>query len=776
MNLSAIARFPRLRFKRLARISRLIATGAAAFGLIALRWDDVVKNRHADMLVFAGVVLLAIFYEAYLIGAPYFESRLEQRTEDELRSQNEVLYFPVTPLYRYRSTIRMLFLWVVLFTCCALTLRLLQGPDGSVKDLELIAVIAAIMLYFFGITFFARIQHIALKSFIFGHYWQIWAFLSLVIGILLGVGLITAGESNLFVILGASMTGASISWIVYVDNRLGVNDRVWSEVVQSLSMNLMKVGTIRGNRNYVVDLIGKRLRYERVFLLEPTPDRRELRVTAEFGDYPPVKNGFVPSTKGITGHAFISGKTCAWNDVNECPYYYKLVSQIEDTTRAEIAIPIQYRGEIYGVLDVQSRHTMVYAPADIKSLETIATILGMSIAIDNADTLLGEANNLWNQLSQDGPVESEAFHLIADFGRNKLGADVVIYYPLSPTGHPFKPPSVIGELFEPDRMNDSVSSLSSPLVRLIDEWIPQFEPNLNPESIFFHRDPLPQPSFTEREKIQSVCFIPIGTRKEKLGIVFLNYRRPHEFDSIYRLTVMAFAQALATLASKARYRQIVFDGFGRPDLGIHNIQAKYGLKEGVLWEGKRVFATTCRTLFQVKNEVQDCGMFNLLRNVDHFLTEVRAQTTVEFDIWNRTLREAFQDFTRRMKEQPTNRHLWFITDLDSRIERESIWTKLALYRVLTEAVNNAIFHGHAREIEILVQRRERSIYLKVVNDGLPLPPQARENRSRGGIFTLLDELKSQFGAFYSLSPAEKGGTILEADIPALPVQTEVSLV
>lgn len=776
MNLSATARFPRSLFKRYARISRLIATGGAALGLIALRWDDIVKYRHADMLVFAGIILLAILYEGYLIGAPYFASRLERKTDTELRTQNEVLYFPANLFYKDRSTFRMFFLWIVLLACFILTFRLLQEPDAVVDNLDLVAVLAAIMLYFFGITFFARIQHIALKSFIFGHYWQIWAVLCLAIGAVMGAGLFAAGARSLFVVFGASITGASISWIVYVDNRLGVNDRVWSEVVQSLSMNLMRVGTIRGNRNYVVDLIGRRLRYERVFLLEPTPDRRELRVTAEFGDYPSVENGLVPSTRGITGRAFNNGKTYAWNDINDCPYYYQLVSQMDDTTRAEIAIPIQYRGEIYGVLDVQSKHAMVYAPADITSLETIATILGMSIAIDNADTLLGEANNLWNQLSQDGPVESEAFHLIADFGRNKLGADVVIYYPLSPTGHPFKPPSVVGELLEPDQMTKSVSSLSSPLIRLIDEWIPQFEPNLNPNSIFSHQGALPQPSFTEREKIRSVCFIPIGTQKEKLGIVFLNYRRRHEFDSIYRLTVMAFAQALATLASKARYRQIVFDGFGRPDLGVHNIQAKYGLKEGVLSEGKRVFATTCRTVFQVKNEVQDCGMFNLLRNVDHFLTEVRAQTTVEFDIWNRTLREAFQDFTRRMKEQPNNRHLWFITDLDSKIERESIWTKLALYRVMTEAVNNAIFHGHATEIEILAQRREKCIYLKVMNNGTPLPPQAHENKSRGGVFTLLNELKSQFGAFYSLMPTEKGGTILEAEIPTLPLKTEVNLV
>lgn len=758
MQISATTRLPRLLYKRLARFSRLFGTGVAAIGLVIFIWEDILAFR-LDALIFTFAVAFAWSFEAFLVFFPYLQNWFFGQYE----TSGDALHFPTSVIYRRRSIIRFILLAIVVIASGALVIH----SDAMI----------AIMFYFFGITFISRIQHVAIRNFTLGLNWKIWLLVSVGVGVVMGYGLFSRWNiPDPYLVFAGILLGFGITWVVYVDNRLGINDKIWAEVLQDISMNLMKVGALRSHRNFVVDIIGNRLRYERVFLLEPSSDRRELRVTAEFGDYPSVKGKSFPSDRGITGHVFTTGAIGAWNDVRECPYYYQLVPKEKDSTRSEVAVPIQYRGEIYGVLDIQSRYSMVYAPADIKSLETIANILGMSIAIENADLLLAEANDLWNKLSQDSSAEAEALNLIADFGLNKLGADLVIYYPLSPTGHPFKAPNVIGKLLEPGRMNNSVSNLSSPLVKLIGDWTPRFEPNLSSESIFFHRSPS-APSFTEREKIRSVCFIPIGTKNEKLGIVFLNYRRQRDFDSIYRLTVMAFAQAFATLASKARYRQIVFEGFGRPDLGVHNIQAKYGLKKGILLEGRSVFATSCRTLFGAKEEIQDCGMFNILRNVDDFLSEIRAQTSVEFDIWNRTLREAFQDFTRRMKEQSLNRHIWFVTELDPHIERESPWTRLALYRILTEAVNNAVFHGRTMEIDILVQRRERSIYLRVINDGKPLPAEARHNRSRGGIFTLLDELKSQFGAFYSISREEKkGGTILEAEFPAPPLHVEVNLV
>ena len=764
MDTSAVTRLPRLLYKRLAHFSRLIGVGSAASGLFILILEDVLAFRGAAR-IFVCAIVLAWGFEAYLEFAPYLQNWLVRfSTGGRNEMQRVFLYTPTNFLYKHRSVIRIFLFTLVAFASGFQAVQLLQDKP-----------IAAMLFYFFGITYIAWMQYVAIRSFPLGQSWGLWLLVSLAIGIVPGFALYNREALALLYIFAVAIWGFGISWIAYVERRLGISDQVWSEVIQDLSMKLMGVGALREHRNYIIELIGKRLRYERVFLLEPVERRLQLQVMAEYGDYPLVSGRTFPSDRGITGHAFMTGEVSAWNDIRKCPYYHQLVMKDLDTTRSEIAVPIQYRGEIYGVLDIQSRHSMVYAHADIYSLETIANILGMAIATEKADMLLAEANNLWNQLSKDTSVETEAFNLIADFGRNRLGADLVIYYPLSPSGYPFKQPYVVGKLLDPDKLLNTGLDVSNPLAKLIDAWTPHFETDVGSNSIFYHYQVPLSSSFAVREKIQSVSFVPIGTRDERLGIVFLNYRRRYEFDSLYRLTVMAFAQAFATMASRERYRQIVFEGFGRPELGLHNIQARYGLKDGVLQEGRRVFTTSCHTMFQTTNEIRDCGMFDILRNVDHFLTEIRAQTSVEYDIWKRTLREAILDFTRRMKEQATNKHLWFITELDPQIERESRWTRLALYRVLTEAVNNGIFHGRASELDITVQRRERSIYLRVANDGNPLPMEARRNRSRGGIFTLLDELESQFGARVSIRSRDNGdGTIVEAEFPAVPMYAEVT--
>jgi|GEM_PF-2299371 len=773
MDTSATTRLPRLLYKRLAHFSRLIGVGSAALGLFILILKDVIAFR-PEAWTFVCAIALAWGFEAYLEFAPYLQN-WRSTSNNPVESKDVFLYTPTNFLYRYRSGIRIFLFTLVAFVSGFQAVRLLQNQSAD-ADQALTGGIAAILFYFFGITYIAWMQYVAIRSFPLGQRWSLWLLVSLAIGFVPGLALLNdRNPSEPVYIFAVAIWGFGISWIAYVERRLGISDQVWSEVIQDLSMKLMDVGALRENRSYIIELIGKRLRYERVFLLEPINSRLKLQVMAEYGDYPLVAGKAFPADRGITGRAFTTGGISAWNDVGKCPYYYQLISKDLDTTRSEIAVPIQYRGETYGVLDIQSRHSMVYGYADINSLETIANILGMAMATEKADLLLVEANDLWNQLSKDTSVETEAFTLIADFGCNKLGADLVVYYPMSPSGYPFKAPYVVGKLLDPDRLLSSGLSVSSPLVKLIDAWTPRFESDIGLDSIFYRNPDLSSSSFAVREKIQSVSFIPIGTKDERLGIVFLNYRRHYDFDSLYRLTVMAFAQAFATMASRERYRQIVFEGFGRPELGLHNIQARYGLKDGVLQEGRRVFTASCRTAFQTTIEVRECGMFDILRNVDHFLAEIRAQTSVEYDIWKRTLREAILDFTRRMKEQATNKHLWFITELDPQIERESRWTRLALYRVLTEAVNNGIFHGRASELDIVVQRRERSIYLRVANDGNPLPMEARRNRSRGGIFTLLDELEAQFGARVSIRSRDNGdGTIVEAEFPAVPMYAEVT--
>jgi signal transduction histidine kinase len=99
---------------------------------------------------------------------------------------------------------------------------------------------------------------------------------------------------------------------------------------------------------------------------------------------------------------------------------------------------------------------------------------------------------------------------------------------------------------------------------------------------------------------------------------------------------------------------------------------------------------------------------------------------------------------------------------------------LAIYRVITEAMNNAVFHGATKEIVVKAQRLSHSIWVKIENDGEPIQDFARERRGRRGIFSLLLELEERFRAETKIRKGEEcKGTIVEISIPVLPINREV---
>ena len=66
--------------------------------------------------------------------------------------------------------------------------------------------------------------------------------------------------------------------------------------------------------------------------------------------------------------------------MSQDPRYY-LVEQAIDT-RSELAVPISLRGDVIGVLDIQSNHEDAFTEADVATLQTLADQL--AIAIHNA--------------------------------------------------------------------------------------------------------------------------------------------------------------------------------------------------------------------------------------------------------------------------------------------------------------------------------------------------------------------------------------------------------
>lgn len=754
---------PRLHLKRIAgylRITGLFVASLALFLAVKIH----IPVALIPGIFFLGLVLITTIFEFYWLLAPRIERLSSIRRNANDGGDEGSLYTPSNYIFDNRHPIRLILQSMVVVFSWVLTITT-AWADHLYGD-----VIAGLFFLYSMLTL-AWVEYEAARFRGTIRNYMFWGGISVVAGVIIGFASFGIGhDPDIFWLTG--LNGFLIALVIFFVQRIGVGEEVWAEVIGDLNTRLLNFSNIGGHWSYIVSSIGERLRYQRVFILQPDLDEAQLKIVAEYGDYHHVIGKSLSINNGITGHVYNTGQALASNDVDNCKYYQRLIDQEVDNTRSEIAVPIRYRGEIFGVLDVQSDRLMIYGPADLRSLEVIGQILGIAMAMQRSDLLLKQATNLWEKLSREIHSEADLFDALANFAMQELDADLVNYYHLSPAGFPIQKPRVVGRLLEPDRLSEPVIDLHSPLIRLIKDWQPHFASKVEVSSILYHKSSSRPPSFVEREKIKSVCFVPIGTPDEKLGVVFLNYRHHKSFDSLYQLMVLGFAQAFATFAARERYRYLTFEGLGRPELGLHNIQARYGLKDGVMQEGRRIFNEICAV--DRITTFTKCGMFELLNDLDNFLIEVKAQSSIDHFPWRITLREAIGDFTRRMKEQiPSGQSLHISTELDLLIEREPAWTRLALYRVATEAINNAVFHGRANEIEIEMKRLKNIITMKVTNNNEPLPEDAARHRSRGGIFSLLEEMEKQFGAQTSIRRRSDGkGTIVVAEIPAIPLEIE----
>jgi signal transduction histidine kinase len=87
--------------------------------------------------------------------------------------------------------------------------------------------------------------------------------------------------------------------------------------------------------------------------------------------------------------------------------------------------------------------------------------------------------------------------------------------------------------------------------------------------------------------------------------------------------------------------------------------------------------------------------------------------------------------------------------------------KIYIYRLVQEALNNAVRHSGARNAKVVVERLEKSIVVRVTDDGRGFDPA----RSRGmGILGMEERVKHLGGTFRVESQPGKGATVA-ADLP-----------
>ncbi len=123
--------------------------------------------------------------------------------------------------------------------------------------------------------------------------------------------------------------------------------------------------------------------YQHVLVMAMDKERGELHFKAGYGAkmQEVSKEMRLKLKEGIIGHAAFFSETLVTGDVEADPRY---VTKGIRTTKSELAIPILFRGDIIGVLDIQSDAKDAFTRNDVTLLEMLTDIL--ATAIVNART------------------------------------------------------------------------------------------------------------------------------------------------------------------------------------------------------------------------------------------------------------------------------------------------------------------------------------------------------------------------------------------------------
>lgn len=115
---------------------------------------------------------------------------------------------------------------------------------------------------------------------------------------------------------------------------------------------------------------------DRVTILLADPDKKNLRVMAALGYAEDITDANVEIGKGVTGWVAAHRKPLRIRDVNEDSRYVK----VSANTRSELAVPLIYRNELLGVLNVESEQLDAYTENDEEMLGTLGGSLAAVIA------------------------------------------------------------------------------------------------------------------------------------------------------------------------------------------------------------------------------------------------------------------------------------------------------------------------------------------------------------------------------------------------------------
>ena len=126
---------------------------------------------------------------------------------------------------------------------------------------------------------------------------------------------------------------------------------------------------------------------------------------------------------------------------------------------------------------------------------------------------------------------------VLESGAKRLGIDAITLYPYDATIDKVGIPFTYG-LHNPDAVRGSIPE-TTVVVRAFRLGQAHFAPDAPDDEL------MESGQFVEREDIRSSASFPLRVENRRTGILFVNYRKPHDFDERECITLECFASEVA---------------------------------------------------------------------------------------------------------------------------------------------------------------------------------------------------------------------------------------
>lgn len=536
--------------------------------------------------------------------------------------------------------------------------------------------------------------------------------------------------------------------------------------------------------NEIAGIIGKSLKYDRVFILVRYKDELIMKGMYGISDVNWPSKGWSISDSAqpsITGWVARNKMHHLCSDTRSCDLFFNPEQAFH--CRSEAAVPILVDDECVGVIDIESNHKKAFHHSDVRILTQIANAI--ATALSHEREIITERNKAYGTLDQvttclvSSPNLDDALHSVLEVLRERFEADLAIIYKHAVATSVPLPDLIRSGEFKFEHLLGRPITTKSRLVELAnkdeDIYIQPFaeKDDLLVGPIQTQEGPQEldtQYDFARREGVKSMIYLKLKVGDEMVGSLFLNYRHRKQFSFHEVNSLQSFAKVLAlSILLKRQLERAQGPLAGAIPLAHSDTGAAFESINRNFEELKEKIYFTLRNSEEIKKPL---GEFK--QKLDelklHWSTNVLTEKSSSQDAM--VMDSISQLESRLRKLFPSIEFRW---NLNEFLRFPSGDLGEAAYKLIAEGVSNALVHGKADYIEIRCINKMDIFEIVIRNNGELMSSDSRaeinelqlksenmnELRKRTGIIPILLDAKRWFGASWKFNMEENRFTTLK---------------